>query len=68
MKLNSLLPSGWRGTSQTPLTELDIALAHLLQNLQGQMNQQDIEADQAELQQKVSDMGLRLVEEQPAIA
>ena len=34
MKLVSLLPSGWRGTSQTPLTELDLALAHLLQNLQ----------------------------------
>jgi exodeoxyribonuclease V alpha subunit len=34
MKLSSLLPSGWRGTSQTPLTELDIALVHLLQNLQ----------------------------------
>jgi exodeoxyribonuclease V alpha subunit len=34
MKMSNLLASGWRGTSQTPLSDLDIALAHLLQNLQ----------------------------------
>jgi len=34
MKMSNLLASGWRGTSLTPLSDLDIALAHLLQNLQ----------------------------------
>ena len=34
MKIANLLASGWRGTSLTPLSDLDIALAHLLQNLQ----------------------------------
>ena len=34
MKVANLLASGWRGTSLTPLSDLDIALAHLLQNLQ----------------------------------
>ncbi len=34
MKLSSLLPNGWHGTSLTPLTELDIALVQMLQNLE----------------------------------
>ena len=34
MKITNLLANGWRGTSQTPLSDLDIALSYLLQNLQ----------------------------------
>ena len=34
MKIANLLASGWRGTSLTPLSALDIALVQMLQNLQ----------------------------------
>ncbi len=34
MKLASLVQASWSGTAQTPLNELDIALARLLQSLQ----------------------------------
>lgn len=34
MKIATLVQAGWSGTALTPLTELDIAFAHLLQSLQ----------------------------------
>ena len=34
MKLSELLPTGWRDTALTPLNDLDIALVHMLQQLQ----------------------------------
>lgn len=34
MKLSNLLPTGWRGTPQTPLNDLDLALVQMLHTLQ----------------------------------
>ena len=42
MKLANLLASGWRGTSQTPLSALDIALVQLLQNMQASTDERHL--------------------------
>ena len=42
MKMLNLLASGWRGTSLTPLSALDIALVQLLQNLQASTDERHL--------------------------
>ncbi len=42
MKIANLLASGWRGTSLTPLSALDIALVQLLQNLQASTDERHL--------------------------
>ena len=42
MKIANLLASGWRGTSLTPLSALDIALVQLLQNLQASADERHL--------------------------
>jgi len=42
MKIANLLASGWRGTSLTPLSDLDIALVQLLQNLQASSDERHL--------------------------
>ncbi len=42
MKLGDLLSHGWHGTSLTPLSELDIALAHLLHKLQASSDERHL--------------------------
>ena len=42
MKIANLLASGWRGTSLTPLSALDIALVQLLQNMQASTDERHL--------------------------
>ena len=42
MKLSTLVQSPWPGAALTPLTDLDIAFAHLLQNLQPSQDQRHL--------------------------
>ena len=42
MKMSNLLASGWRGTSLTPLSALDIALVQMLHNLQASSDERHL--------------------------